>query len=281
MLDIESISTGLELGEDGIWYSRREQAVSYAADGHADCFAVEDRSFWFRHRNACILAVVENFPPDGGGPIVDVGGGNGFVAAGLAAAGFEVVLLEPGRSGASNARRRGLDTVICATTDSAGLKPASLPAVGLFDVIEHVADDAAFVASIRELMQPGGRLYATVPAYPVLWSGEDVAAGHYHRYSRSGFGRLIEQAGFEIEFMSCIFRFLPLPIALLRTLPYRLGLSRLATPGARLARDHAAQGTGGARARLLEFLLAAEIDKLKQGKAMRFGGSCLAVARRR
>lgn len=279
MIDLESISTGLVRGEDGIWYSPETREVSYTAGGHAACLAVEGRSFWFRHRNRCILAVVERYPPEAGGPVFDIGGGNGFVAAALAAAGFEVALLEPGRAGAANARRRGLETVICATTDSARLKPESLPAVGLFDVIEHTADDAAFLASIRALLQPGGRLYATVPAYPLLWSDEDVTAGHFRRYTRQTICARLEQAGLEIEFASCIFRFLPIPIALFRALPWRLGLARAGKRERRVARDHAAHG--GAMVRILDFLLRAEIDNLQHGKAMRFGGSCLVVATRR
>lgn len=76
-MDIESISTNLELGGDGIWYSEDTREVSYTTDGHAACFAIEDDSFWFRHRNDCILSVVERFPPEGEGPIFDIGGGNG------------------------------------------------------------------------------------------------------------------------------------------------------------------------------------------------------------
>lgn len=187
--------------------------------------------------------------------------------------------MEPGHAGAANARRRGLETVICATPDQAGFKPPSLPAVGLFDVIEHVENDAAFLASIRELVIPGGRLYATVPAYPFLWSAEDVAAGHFRRYTRHGICRRLEGAGFDIEFASCIFRFLPVPIALFRALPYRLGLARSGGNEKQLARDHVARG--GLVARALDRLLAAELDNLGQGVAMRFGGSCLVVAKRR
>lgn len=187
--------------------------------------------------------------------------------------------MEPGHAGAANARRRGLETVICAMPDQAGFKPPSLPAVGLFDVIEHVENDAAFLASIRELVIPGGRLYATVPAYPFLWSAEDVAAGRFRRYTRHGICRRLEGAGFDIEFASCIFRFLPVPIALFRALPYRLGLTRSGGNEKQLARDHVARG--GLVARALDRLLAAELDNLGQGVAMRFGGSCLVVAKRR
>jgi SAM-dependent methyltransferase len=276
-VDIKAISSGLELGDDGIWYSPENRAVSYPADGNECCFALEDASFWFRHRNDCIATALRSFPPPESAAVFDIGGGNGYVSAGLSAAGFEVVLVEPGRAGAANARRRGIANVICATAETAQFKPRSLSAVGLFDVIEHTDDDVAFLQSIRTLLRPGGRLYATVPAYPCLWSQEDVLAGHFRRYTVKGIAHALKSSGFETEFSSYFFRFLPLPIFLLRTLPYVLRLSRKRPKPAAAARDHAVQG--GFLARLADRLLKPELDNLRNKKAMRFGGSCLIVAR--
>jgi hypothetical protein len=56
-------------------------SLSPTLRGDSDCFALEDSSFWFAHRNACLLAVLRQFPTIG--PFFDVGGGNGFVAAAL------------------------------------------------------------------------------------------------------------------------------------------------------------------------------------------------------
>ena len=84
MVDIQSISTGLRLAEDGIWYSSENQDVSYPPDGNEACFAIEDGSFWFKHRNSCIASIVRNFPPENEGTIFDIGGGNGYVSLGLA-----------------------------------------------------------------------------------------------------------------------------------------------------------------------------------------------------
>jgi hypothetical protein len=61
--------------------------------GNEACYQIEESSFWFKHRNACIEAAVKCHPPRSGGPIFDVGGGNGFVARGLMRAGFETVFL--------------------------------------------------------------------------------------------------------------------------------------------------------------------------------------------
>jgi len=79
MIDLKSISMGLELGDDGIWYSTDTENISYPSEGNDACFAVEENSFWFKHRNKCITSVVKCFPPENNGTIFDIGGGNGFV----------------------------------------------------------------------------------------------------------------------------------------------------------------------------------------------------------
>jgi SAM-dependent methyltransferase len=276
MVDIASIAPGLELREDGIWYSPDAQAVSYPAEGHGACIALEDESFWFRHRNRCIVAAVKAFPPADGGTIFDIGGGNGFVARGLLDAGFDTVLLEPGAAGARNAQRRGVRQIICATTETARLRDGSLPAVGLFDVIEHIEDDAAFLRSLRSKLHGGGRLYATVPAFQTLWSEDDVGAGHFRRYTRAAITGTIAAAGFEIEIATYIFRPLPLPIFLSRVLPDRLGIG-IKREVKKDEREH--QVSGGTVARLLGRVLASEVRNIRARRPMRFGGSCLVVAR--
>ena len=277
MADIRSISTGLKLGEDGIWYSTDSENISYPSDGNEACFAIEDNSFWFRHRNNCIVAIVNAFPPNINETIFDIGGGNGIVSLALANAGFNVALVDPGVAGTSQAKNRGIKNVICATTNTAKFKPHSLPAVGLFDVIEHIEDDLAFLQSIKGLMEREAYLYATVPSYSFLWSNEDVYAGHFRRYTLEGIFEVLKSAGFQIQFSSYIFRFLPLPVFLFRSLPYRIGLSKGEKKTNDISRDHAVRG--GIAGKLLDSLLQPEIENLNKKKPMMFGGSCLIVAK--
>ena len=274
--DVDALAEGLSLGTDGIWYSSESPEVSYPSGGNDMYSGIEDSSFWFQHRNACIIAAVRAYPPADGRTVVDIGGGNGFVAAALGDAGFEVVLVEPGRDGARNAKRRGVETVICASAASARLRDRSPPATGLFDVVEHIRDDVGFLTDIRAKTQHGGRLFVTVPAYAFLWSAEDKLAGHFRRYSLDGIRAVIGRAGFDVEFASYIFRWLPLPVALLRALPYRLGLGRTETRSEDVARDHVVRNN--ALARILAAASLNEIERLAAGKAMPFGGSCLIVA---
>ena len=276
--DLEAVCSGLQLGEDGIYYAIGSEAISYPEEGNEACFQIEDQSFWFRHRNDCIRELVRNFPPRGRGPIFDVGGGNGFVAKGLMDAGWDVVLVEPGPSGARNAKKRGLEHVICGTTHSAGFKNSTLPAIGVFDVVEHIEDDLCFLHHLRDLLEPGGMLYLTVPAYNFLWSHEDVDAGHFRRYTVGGMNKKLAEAGLKPVFGTYIFSFLPLPVFLFRTLPYRLGLARTGSAGKEVRRDHSQkQGLLGA---MIVRSFELEVKKIRVGKTIRFGGSCLVAARK-
>lgn len=274
-IDIARIATNLEPRPDGIWWARQQAEVSYPSTGHALCRTIEDGSFWFQHRNRVIVSAMRHLPPQG--TVFDVGGGNGVVSRALLDAGYDVVLVELGADGIRSARERGLERLVCASLDQAGFLPGVLPAVGMFDVLEHMPDDAAVLATVRDLLAPGGRLYLTVPAWGFLWSEEDDAAGHHRRYTRRALVRRLAGAGLKVEFASYFFAPLPLPVLLMRALPTRLGLRGPREPD-RVRREHGgAQGLAG---RALGVALAAERNRIAAGRAVPFGTSCLAVARR-
>lgn len=278
-IDLRDFGVALERDCEGIWLAGAKEVVSFPEEGHANCLQLEDGSLWFRHRNHCIVAAAQRHLTGLTGPIFDVGGGNGFVAQGLQSAGFEVVLIEPGIHGARNARRRGLAHVICGTTEASGLAKGTLPAIGLFDVVEHIEDDVAFLKSMGSLLVAGGKLLLTVPAYPLLWSGEDVSAGHFRRHTKKTIADALSLAGLELTFVSYFFRPLPIPIFLLRTLPFRLGFDRGPDGVKKAAREHALRT--GTLSRWLDSAFSEEIRILTRGDAMRFGGSLIAVARSR
>lgn len=237
--------------------------------------AVEDSSFWFQHRNNCILALIRKYPPRG--EIFDIGAGNGYVAQGISDAGFSSVVVEPGPCGARAAKERGLKHVVCASLADAGFRQGSLPAVGLFDVVEHIEDDTLFMRDIYAVLADSGRVYATVPAYSWLWSAEDIIAGHYRRYTAGSIESLLTAAGFEIDYLTYIFRILPVPIFLLRALPSRFGFANFGSQDVeRIKRDH--EAGGGLTHRLIEKLLRSEPKIIEQAKVMKFGGSCLISA---
>jgi hypothetical protein len=268
---------GLQWDRQGVWLppAGAAEAVSYPEEGNALCAAVEEGSFWFRHRNRVIAAVVRKFPPPTA-LIFDLGGANGYVAAGLQRAGFETVLVEPGRTGAVTAAGRGIGPVICARVQEAHFRAAALPGAGMFDVLEHIEDDLGFLQTVRAALCPGGRLYLTVPAFPWLWSNEDDFAGHYRRYTRRSLTQVVRAAGFEVDFAAYFFTFLPPFIWALRTIPTRLGLRNSVT-AASCTREHAARW--GFLRRLLESALGCELWAVRRGLRLPVGSSCICVAR--
>ena len=137
-MNLEAICSSLTRNPDGIWHLPGGKPTSFTEGGHSECFDVEDNSFWFAHRNNCIVELINAFPPPPGAALLDVGGGNGYVAAGISQAGYDVVLVEPGDQGTRNARKRGLERVICGSLDASHFKESSVGGVGLFDVLEHI-----------------------------------------------------------------------------------------------------------------------------------------------
>ena len=277
-MDLEQISVGLSLGEEGIWIPRageRDWPVSFPSQGHAECLQIEDESFWFRHRNACLLEGLRRFPP--GGTIFELGAGNGFVASAFEKSGYPCVALEPGAEGAHNARRRGVDTVVCATLESAAFLAESLPAVGLFDVIEHIERDDSFLGEVARALARGGRLYATVPAYQWLWSDEDEVAGHFRRYTLGRIRRDLMRAGLSIEHSTYFFSSLVVPVFLRRTVPHLLR-RRTTAPVSSATEQHAPRP--GPLTRAVVRALDLELKWLRTGRTVPFGTSCFVVARK-
>ena len=130
------LTKNLVLAENGIWTSPKISNVSYPKAAHEALFSVEDDSFWFQHRNNCIVAILRRFPPNQ--YIVDVGGGNGYVSLGIQHAGFRVILLEPGIQAVMNAHSRGIRDILHTTFQDAAFPESSVDSICLFDVLEHI-----------------------------------------------------------------------------------------------------------------------------------------------
>jgi SAM-dependent methyltransferase len=246
--------------------------VSYPDNGHAIYADIEGSSYWFAHRNAMLIAVIRRYPP--GGPIFDVGGGNGFVSLALDAAKLPSIVVEPGDDGVRLAVNRGL-VAIKASLHSDLFYPGSVDAIGLFDVIEHIADDVQTFRTLSRVLKPGGRIYVTTPAYPLLWSEEDRLAGQYRRYTRAALRRMLKSVGFEIEYISNFFAALVLPVFALRSLPSLFG--RRSRQRRDVRAEH--QLPSGLIGTVLKRSLDWELASAKRGRRIAIGTSKAYVAR--
>lgn len=270
-MELEGLARHLEEVEPGLWAAPTAAEVSYPADGHRVMVDIEDESFWFQHRAEVVATVLRRFPPPG--CLFDLGGGNGFMVRALRSRGWDAIVVEPRPEGVRNSLARNLTPVVRGTFSACGFLPDTLPAVGLFDVLEHLQRPVEFLTRVRRALYPDGRLYLTVPAYRVLWSVDDVRAGHYRRYSLRSISRELGAAGFEVEYSSYFFLALPIPVFLVRTMPSLLGLR---SGEASRQREHRASSSLGGKT--LRWALKREFDWISHARLWA-GSSLMVVAR--
>jgi SAM-dependent methyltransferase len=85
--------------------------------------------------------------------------------------------------------------------------------VALLDVLEHVDDDRGSLRSIAQRLRSGGRILITVPQFPFMWTGHDVASHHKRRYTKASFRAAVADAGLTIDLLQS-FNSLLFPLAL-------------------------------------------------------------------
>jgi SAM-dependent methyltransferase len=93
--------------------------------------------------------------------------------------------------------------------------------VGAFDVIEHIDDDKAALASIASRLKPGGKLVMTVPAHQWMWSAHDVVNHHKRRYSKSALKQLIAASPLRLDALG-YFNSLLFPVAVAERLSSKI-----------------------------------------------------------
>jgi SAM-dependent methyltransferase len=79
------------------------------------------------------------------------------------------------------------------------LPDASVDAVVLLNVLEHIEDDAAAVGHLYRVLRPGGVAVIEIPAGPQLYDVYDKELMHFRRYRRKGAVALFEKAGFRVD----------------------------------------------------------------------------------
>ena len=239
-----------------------------------DLAAIEDRSFWFRARNELIIWILSTEVPEMR-TMLEIGCGNGFVLAGIRAA-FPSVELAGSEVFTTGL---GYAAVRVPTADLNQMDARNIPfvdhfdVIGAFDVLEHIEDDTAVIASVVRALRPGGSFVMTVPQHPALWSDQDDAAHHVRRYTARSLRHRLEAAGLEVvRATSFVSLLLPLMVAARR-------LRRRRQPDGQLdAVDELRQprvvGIG------LEAVMRVERALIRAGLSFPAGGSLLMVARK-
>jgi SAM-dependent methyltransferase len=237
----------------------------------ADLAALEAGNFWFRARNALILWALRKYFPDLRS-FMEIGCGTGYVLSGIAAA-FPAAALS-----GSEVFSAGLAFAAARVNGAAFMQmdgrripfEGEFDVIGAFDVIEHIREDEAVLASMYRALRPGGGLILTVPQHPRLWSGADEYACHERRYTAREIHDKVRGAGFRIV-RSTSFVTLLLPAMLASRLRGQQG--REFDPVDEFRIPPLAN-------RVLEGVMGVERAMIRLGLSLPVGGSRLVVAQR-
>jgi SAM-dependent methyltransferase len=183
---------------------------------------LDQRHWWYRARREVLAALIRRrVRPPGGAQVLEIGCGTGHNLAMLAEFGH-VDALELDEQARSLAEGRLGRTVMSAPLpELADVPEHHYDLVGAFDVIEHINDDRAAMASIASRLKTGGKLVVTVPAHPWMWSAHDVVNHHKRRYSKRALRSLIESSPLRLDAIG-YFNSLLFPVAVAERLSSKL-----------------------------------------------------------
>jgi ubiquinone/menaquinone biosynthesis C-methylase UbiE len=130
---------------------------------------------------------------------VEIGSGNGDYASSWAALGQRLTVTEALESRLAFLRERFAAEPLI-DVDELWLpaeKDSEYSAAIAYNVLEHIEDDVAALASMRRLVRVGGHVTIIVPAFEIGMSDFDRKIGHFRRYRTTEVAEKMRQAGLE------------------------------------------------------------------------------------
>lgn len=253
--------------------------TKFSDEAQEHLFAIESNSWWFKHRANVIHNIFKKYMDNK--LTIDIGGGNGFTTKYLQDNGVETCLLEPTYAACVNAKKRGLNNVVCGILSEKDVRDVSIPQAMMLDVLEHIEHDTEFLLLLNKKLSKAGKVLITVPALKSLWSSEDDSAGHFRRYDHKLLRKTAEECGFKVIYINYFFEFAFLPILLIRVFLEKLHIlkrtdMRSKEEEEKIANDQFKERKGIVGA-VLKFFEKQELKRLNKGTKIRFGSSLICV----
>ncbi len=155
--------------------------------------AAQDTNWWWRARREILAETIKRYAPTlprADMRVAEVGCGTGGNLPMLAQFG-EVLGAEHEPEALVQLRQQYGDTYRVMQHSVPAPLPGPFSILGMFDVLEHIEDDAGAMEWVSRQLAPGGIAVITVPAFPFLWSEHDEAVHHFRRYTTDALLRLV------------------------------------------------------------------------------------------
>jgi SAM-dependent methyltransferase len=233
---------------------------------------VEERMWWYRALHGNLRLVIERFLPASAARLLDAGCGTGGLLRALApvVAGRFLFGLDLWQPACTVAAARSGRPVARGLLQRLPFADGTVDCLVSADVLCHEnVDPPLALEEAHRCLRAGGLLVLNLPAYQWMLSYHDERVQNVRRFTRPEVLRLVEAAGFA-----------PLYATYWNTLLFPIMALRRLLPGAN-AQESDVHLYSPAIESLFGTLLTWERALLRGGARLPFGGSVLAVARRR
>ncbi|MCM8811733.1 MAG: class I SAM-dependent methyltransferase [Candidatus Omnitrophica bacterium] len=175
--------------------------------------------FWLAGKRGLAWSVFRQINPDAAanGKVLDIGCGPGYAFAEAAGWG-ELYGLDPSREALLLCRQNSRQgaRLVNGSAERLPYKDGSFSVVIAFEIFEHLENDAAAIGECFRILQPGGWLIFTVPAFQWLWGDHDDLYFHKRRYTTGQMRRRLREAGFRVKRLTYCHALFTLPLWLTR-----------------------------------------------------------------
>jgi len=158
---------------------------------------VQNKHWWFLGRKRAFGTLISKLKLPKNPRILEIGAGTGANLLMLSTFG-SVSACESDGDSCKFLEEAGWDVL-------PGFLPDGLPEfehkfdlICLFDVLEHIEDDASSLSKIKNLLTPHGILILACPAYQWLYEDYDKKLGHFRRYTKTSLDEILKLNQFDI-----------------------------------------------------------------------------------
>jgi SAM-dependent methyltransferase len=183
---------------------------------------VESFHWWFVVRRKLLGSILSSVKVPKNCVALEVGCGTGANLRALGSAGLYGIGIDQSVYALTLVRSKENFPLLAGDLNNLPIKTKSIGLIIAMDVFEHLEHDESGMSECYRVLNNGGVLLLTVPAFGSLWGIQDDVTGHKRRYSLKEISEKLRTGGFSILKSSYFNFFLFLPILFARRLIHLL-----------------------------------------------------------